>query len=236
MSTAVARSRTDSEARPRPDEPRFVFHDVSWPEYEAFLKWVGDHRRVRVTYDRGTMEVISPSPIHEAIKHLLCNIVEILVDETEQPSWTLGSMTMRREDLDCGLEPDVCFYIANAARVLDKREFDFRVDPPPDLVIEVDVTSSSIDRLRLYASLGVAEVWRYDFDAHRLQFLMLNRAGKYVPRPASLSIPGFDATDLVDWLDRSIGKDRTAWRKAFRAWVRRRLAQARKRGRNQNGS
>jgi Uma2 family endonuclease len=136
--------------------------NISWKTYESLLNELTEQGGIRLTYDRGNLEIMTPSAPHEKYKKILGRFVESVSDELNVEICSLGSLTCRREDLARGLEPDQCYYIQNENVVWDKEQIDLNQDPPPDLVVEIDVTSSSIDRLSLYASLGVPEVWRYD--------------------------------------------------------------------------
>jgi Uma2 family endonuclease len=110
----------------------------------------------------------------------------------------IGSTTLRRSKRLKGLEPDECYYVAHEAEVLDKADYDPGRDPPPDLAVEVDVTSSSLDRMRIHAGLGVPEVWR--FRDERLSFWRLTRGGKYVRSARSKVFPMLDCGLLTDLL------------------------------------
>jgi Uma2 family endonuclease len=205
------------QARSAPTEAperRLFFRDVTWDSYLTLADWIGE-RALRVTFDRGSLELMSPSPTHEQLKRILGTMVQILIDAFELPSEELGSTTFRRKDLDAGLEPDECFYIASASLARSVDVIDEA--PPPDLVIEIDISSSSIDRIKLYERMGVPEIWR--FDGQSLRILRLTRRGRYVPRRSSPTFGGIGIEDLCDWIDRARTADKTAWRKAFRAWV-----------------
>jgi Uma2 family endonuclease len=143
MATATA----DFRGRPT-DSVGVVFHDVTWEDYEAMLQIVGE-RPIRVTYDRGTMEVSMPSFGHENDAYLLGRMVDMITEELETSVVGGGKTIHKRQDLDKGAEPDQCYWFgANAQAVRGKRQLDLNVDMVPDLVIEVDVTHSSLDRLR----------------------------------------------------------------------------------------
>src|SRR4051812_17622495 len=128
-------------AKPRPaiDGQRFVLYGVGWEGYQTLLKLVGD-RPIRLTYDRGDLELMSPLTPHERFKSLLGRMVEAITEELDIPVISAGSMTFNREDVDRGLEPDECFYPANAGRVRDPDHIDLNGDPPPDLAIEIEIT------------------------------------------------------------------------------------------------
>jgi Uma2 family endonuclease len=133
---------------------------ISWQTYETLLKELSD-RRLRLTYNRGTLEIMAPSPEHEFGKKVIGRFVETLAEETDLQIYPLGSTTFSRPELS-GAEPDECFYIDQIGAVQGKKRLDLTEDPAPDLVIEIDVTSSSANRLQVYADLGVAEVWIYN--------------------------------------------------------------------------
>ncbi|HEX8201058.1 MAG TPA: Uma2 family endonuclease [Isosphaeraceae bacterium] len=137
-----------------PAEQRLVLWDVGWKGYLALLDVVGD-RRIRITYDRGNVELMTVSPLHEFSKKNLARLIEILSYELDLDIRSGGSFTFKREDLDRGLEPDECYWFRNEPLVRMKMEFDPLIDPPPDLVVEVEVSRSVLDRMGILAALGV---------------------------------------------------------------------------------
>jgi Uma2 family endonuclease len=204
------------------DEPvsRFVFDHVSWADYETALRIDGD-RPIRVTYDRGLLEIISPSSPHEGYKNLFAYVVETLLEEHENRFVAAGSTTFRREDLNRGLEPDECYYITHSSKIRIFEEIDLRRDLPPDLAIELDISRSILDRLSVIASLGDPELW--SFRDRRLRILRL-RGAAYSAAKSSQFFPGVALIALEEWLFAGAGQDQGTWRKAFRAWVREQLA------------
>ena len=162
------------------------FQDVNWDEFEAIVTQLGESRNSRVAYYDRTLELRLPLPKHEKAKVLLGNMVTILLEELEIDNECFGSTTFKRKDLGVGVEPDDCFYIQNAARMLGKDDLDLTIDPPPDLVIEVDVTSKT--GLEIYKRLGVPEVWR--FEDGFLRISLLNN-GEYQNSDFSPQFPGF---------------------------------------------
>lgn len=141
------------------DTQRVVLRNVSWQTYQALLSDMGDHRSSRLAYDRGTLEITMPSDLHEFIKHLLERTIITLTEELNLKVRGIGSVTLNREDSQRGVEPDSDFYIQNANQIRG-RKLDLVTNPPPDLVVEVDITSPSAQRLEIYKSLQVPEVWR----------------------------------------------------------------------------
>lgn len=137
-----------------------MLEGVSWQTFKALLKDIGDSRASRIAYDRGLLEIRMPLTEHEEPKRLLENFIEVIVDELEVEARSLGALLLEREDLTRAVEPDSCFYIQNESRVRGK-SIQLPDDPPPDLVIESDYTSSSLNKFGIYAALGVPELWRY---------------------------------------------------------------------------
>ena len=191
--------------------------NISWKTYESLLNELTQQGGIRLTYDRGNLEIMTPSAPHEGSKKILGRFVESVSEELNVEIRSLGSLTCRREDLAIGLEPDQCYYIQNEDVVWDKEQIDLNQDPPPDLVVEIDVTSSSIDRLSLYASLGVPEVWRYD--GNRLIIYQLE-AQEYVERTVSPTFPFLSQVEMLRFLELRRTTKENALIRLFREWVR----------------
>lgn len=203
--------------KPQGAAQRFVLHEISWEGYQTFLKVLED-RPIRLTYDQGTLELMTPLSIQERYKVLFGRMIDAITEELDVRVVALGSTTFNREELQRGLEPDQCYYFSNAGKVADWARVDLDVDPPPDLAIEIDVTSDSRHRLGIYAALKVPEVWRFDGD--RLDVLQLQDPGAYQIIPRSEIFPFVPMEELGQFLHQhSIGDD-TEWAKAFRRWVR----------------
>jgi Uma2 family endonuclease len=126
-----------------PAEQRVVLHNIGWDTYERLLANHENNSAPRLTYDRGELEIMSPSPEHEALNRSIALLVEFVASEMGIDVYDLGSTTFKREDLERGFEPDSCFYIENEERVRGKDRIDLTVDPPPDPVIEIGITSPS---------------------------------------------------------------------------------------------
>ena len=197
-------------------DQRVVLRDLDWPSYERFLELVGD-RPVRLTYSNGNLELMNPSPAHVKYKKRIGRMVEDLLLEWDMEFATGGSMTFKRGDLQRGLEPDDCFWIASEPLVRGKLEFDFTIDPPPELAIEFDISPSALDRAEIYARLGVRELWLYDGRTTRA--LTLDQQGQYVPCEYSLSFPTLKVSELTPFVQ--FGNPRETVRiRAFQDWVR----------------
>jgi Uma2 family endonuclease len=189
------------DASSQPNTQRVMLHNISWQTYQAMLIDMGDHRATRLAYDRGVLEITMPSDLHEFIKRLLERIVTTLTEKLNLKVRSVGSVTLDQEDLQKGVEPDSGFYIQNASQIRG-RTLDLVNNPPPDLVVEVDITSSSTRRLKIYQSLQVPEIWRCT--ARTLEIKHLQH-GEYVNCEFSVAFPMVSTADLLRFLEE--GKD-----------------------------
>jgi len=202
-----------------PPGHRVLFHQVSWAEFEAILAELGEHRATRVAYLNSTLEIRMPLPEHEKPKIIIGDLLKILLDELEINWEPFGSTTFKRQDMMAGIEPDDCFYIQNSARMIGRESLDLTVDPPPDLAIEIDVTSKT--QLSAYEVLGVPEIWRYE--KRRLQIYVL-QSGKYVESAISPTFPNFPVIEgISQFLEMGRQSGTSQALRAFRRWVRERL-------------
>lgn len=203
------------------DSQRVVLYNVSWQTYQALLADMGDHRSSRLAYDQGILEIIMPSDLHEFIKHLLERIVVALTEELNLKIRGVGSVTLDREDLARGVEPDSGFYIQNASQIRG-RKLDLANNPAPDLVVEVDITSSSTRRLIIYKALQIPELWRYTKRGLEIKQL---QNGDYVNCEYSAAFPMVSVADLQRFLaeGNDTDDDNTVIR-SLRAWIRERQA------------
>jgi Uma2 family endonuclease len=200
-----------------PPEQRVILQNVRWETYERLLADLQDGSAQRLTYDRGTLEILSPSSEHERYNRAAAQIVEELAVEMDVDMDSLGSTTFRREDIDRGFEPDSCFYIRNATRVRGRKLIDLTTDPPPDLVVEIDITSPSLDKFPIFAHIGVPEVWRFDGD--RLAIFELVE-GEYRERENSVAFPTVIAADITSFVKDVETMSRPEWVRRLRAWAR----------------
>ncbi len=189
---------------------------VSWQTYQALRHDVGE-RHIRLTYDHGTLEIMTPLFRHESYSGVLGLLVKALAAAAKVRVKSAWSTTLEREDLERGLEPDRCFYIRNADAILGKLEIDLRRDPPPDLAIEVDVMSSSLNRLGVYAALGVPELWH--FDGQRFEVLVRRDKSGYDSVAHSPCFPALAIAEVAELLHEVVGLDDEAQERRVRAWV-----------------
>ena len=200
-----------------PAEQRVVLDEISWSTYLAILEDTGN-RRGRIAYDRGILEIMSPSKAHEQIKKLLARMIEAFTEELDIDICSVASTTFRREDLKQGIEADECYYIENAAAVRDKEEIDLTIHPPPDLAVEVDISRKSAWKLDIYGALGIVEVWRYDGDAIRVY--VHRKAGNYDEVQQSTVLPKMPVLELESFLSRRAEQSETEIIRSFRDWIR----------------
>lgn len=198
-------------------EPQVLVRKASWQTYVA-LRDEAENRHIRMTFDRGRLELMSPTMSHEGLGYLIGRCVDAWTEERRIPVRGCRSTTFRREDLERGLEPDNCYYIANESLIRSKDEVDLVVDPPPDLAVEIDVTSSSLNRMSIYAALRVPEVWRWAQE--ELLVYLLDESGAYKESSHSQALPGFPFGRVVDLLRRRAAADATTLIREFRDWVR----------------
>lgn len=195
---------------------RVVLPHISWQTYQSLIRDFEQEPALHLTYDRGTLEIRMPLDPHETYKKLLGRLVEAATEELDIEIRSLGSRTCNREDLAKGLETDQCYYIQNEALVRGVDQIDLNQFPPPDLALEIDITSSSINRLSIYAALEVPEVWRYD--GQTLTILSL-QTGDYRFQDRSTALPLLKAEDMVRFLALRNTIGETSLVKQFRQWL-----------------
>ena len=205
---------TASRAEPLPQQ-RFVVRQSSWQTYQAVLKAFEDSP-VRVTFDRGALELMSPSGPHERLKKLLDRLISAAAEELEIPLRSQGSTTFSSEELNRGLEPDECYYIEHEPDVRDRDDVGSDA-PPPDLAVEVEVSRTALDRMGIYADLGVPEVWR--LSGTDLVMLRLDESGHYQEVDRSEVFPEIPRSVFTELLDRRIETTELKLVRDFRRWI-----------------
>jgi Uma2 family endonuclease len=199
-----------------PPGQKVFLTDINWQEFEDILEDLGEHRHSKIAYDNGILEIMAPLPEHEREKELISDFLKALLEELDIEFLTLGSTTFKNKKMMKGIEPDNCFYIKNEALIRGKDRLDLTTDPPPDLAIEIDVTSRT--HPNIYQALGVPELWR--FEKGNLQINLL-KEGKYIESEFSEIFANFPLQKVLPQLVtqvKQVGRNKTM--KLFRKWVR----------------
>jgi len=198
---------------------QLLVEDVNWQQFESILAELGESRASRLSYSNGRLEIMVPVPEHEKAKEIMGDMVKILLETRQIAFESLGSTTLKNESMSQAVEPDTCFYIQNQAAVIGKNRLDMSVDPPPDLAIEIDLTSGT--QLDNYQILGVPELWRY---ARRGLQINVLQAEQYIESDVSPTFPNIPIVELVNqYTQQSQVAGRTDAIQAFKNWVRENL-------------
>lgn len=210
-------STSPPESTQQTSAQRFLMRGLDWATYRKIAEALSG-RHYHLAYDRGNLEIMTISSLHGRYSRLLGQLIVVLAEESGLPRCSCGDMTCEREELERGVEPDECFYLQNEPLIRGKEEIDLTKDPPPDLAVEIDITRSSLNRLAIYAALGVPEVWRFNGDTlsiyHRLP------EGQYALAERSLHFPFLPATELARFLGQRGQMDESSLVQSFRMWVR----------------
>jgi Uma2 family endonuclease len=199
-----------------PPGHQLLLKDVTWQMFEKILEELGETRAARVSYSKGMLEIMTPIPEHEDDKVMIGDLVKALLEELDIEFRSLGSTTFKNEQMHQAVEADDCFYIQNEAAIRGKKRIDLSSDPPPDLAIEIDITSRT--KFNNYEALGVPELWRYN--GRKLQINLL-REGKYVESNTSRNFPSLPIGEVIhQYVEQSKVVGRNATMRAFRNWVR----------------
>jgi Uma2 family endonuclease len=198
-------------------EERIILNNISWETFERLLTEAGDNRNTRFHYLDGMLEIMSPLSRHEGSNRFIESLISAIADELDLNLCKLGSLTMKRRDRQAGGEPDSCYYIQNEPLIRHKPDVDLTLDPPPDLVLEVDITNPSSRRLPIYANLGVPELWTDN--GRTLQYYHL-QDGTYQPVDHSPTFPWLPSTIILEYLDKRFEIGETKAIRQFRDWVR----------------
>jgi Uma2 family endonuclease len=193
-----------------------LLHDIRWSTYESLLQDLPDTPGTRLTYDRGDLLIMVTSPEHDEINRIIATLIQTISEELEVEWRDFGSTTYQRRDLQRGFEPDSCFYFKNEAQMRGKKRLDMQVDPPPDLVVEIDITYPSLNKLPLFAAFGIQEVWR--FDGAAMEFYVLS-GSDYVKTDNSLALPQVTASVVTRFVIESNSAGRLEWVKKVRGWA-----------------
>ena len=196
-----------------------MLQDVPWEAYEQLLEDLSDRPGVRVTYDEGNVEIMSPLRKHEKYKEFVGDLIKALADGLDISVESSGSTTWKRKKDAKGVEADICFHIAHAERVIGRDDLDVNVDPPPDLAVEIDITNESTSKFPIYAAFGVPEIWRYS-DKRKSVVMYELRDHAYVEIEASRSFPMLTPEILTGFIGQSQTEGQKKALGAFRRWIR----------------
>lgn len=198
---------------------QMLLQDISWQQLENILEEMGEKSAARISYSYGWLEIIVPLPEHEKDKELIGDLVKILLDKLQIDFEPFGSTTLKNERSRQAVEPDSSFYIQNQASVIGKNRIDLNIDPPPDLAIEIDITSRT--RFENYEILGVPELWRHTQQG--LEILLL-KEGKYIKSESSPNFPDIPIVELVnEYVQQCLTIGRSQAMRNFRDWVKNNL-------------
>lgn len=193
---------------------RVILRNISWALYQQLLAERGEGGNPRLAYNRGLLEITVTSFEHEQLNRLIADTFAAIADELEIDFINAGSTTFDRADLKQGFEPDTSFYVQRVEAVRGKKRIKLQTDPPPDLVIEIDITHPSLNKFPIYAGLGIGEIWRY----HQGQLLILMLAGdEYRERAESFTLPGVASVQLTQWIADAAQTKRGDWLRSVRA-------------------
>lgn len=199
---------------------RVLLYNIGWEQFENLLKDLGNKRSARIAYDHGTLEIMTPLPEHEYFKHAISIIIEDAAELLELDYECFGSSTWKQEIKQAGVEPDNCFYFQNEPLIRGKLTFDLNQDPPPDLALEIDLTSKSLPRFPIYARLGIPEIWCYDSGELKIYQL---EAKAYIEKEKSFIFPNLNLQEIPGLIESYRRVGRRAFRKAVREWVKQQI-------------
>ena len=197
-------------------DERAVLQHVRWETFERLLADDEERRVPRLTYDGGVLELVTPSMPHEEAAETMTMLVGLVAGFLGVPVRNVGSTTFRRRDLEKGFEPDASFYVQNERRIRGKRQVDLTVDPPPDLVLEMEQSRSAVNKLALFASMGIPEIWRCDGQSVRI-FLL--EGDGYRESTSSRAIPVLTSDVLTRFLAESRTSLSPDWIRAVSEWA-----------------
>jgi Uma2 family endonuclease len=197
-------------------ENRTQLQHISWQTFKLMLAEMGSERKNRIFYDSGIIEIMTPLMLHENSNRLIEVFVGVMCEELGLEIKRTGSLTLTRDDLERGGEPDSSYYIQNEAFVRDKENINLEKDPPPDLVLEIEYSRSAINKLNLYASMGIPEFWRFNGTVLRIYQL----SGKqYTEIQISPTFNPILVTEIPRFIQQAKQNGENATTRKFRTWV-----------------
>ena len=199
-----------------PGETRVLLENITWQTFKTMLAELGSERANKISYRQGNIEVMTPLKLHESSNRLIEVFVGVLCEELGLEVNRVGSLTLTRDDLEYGAEPDSSYYIQNELLVREKENIDLAFDPPPDLVLEVEYSRPKIDKFKLYAAMGIPEFWRYNGTTLRV-YILAN--GQYSETQTSPTFAVIPIKEIPRFIEESKKIGQIAVTRAFRTWV-----------------
>ncbi len=199
---------------------QMLLKDISWQQLENILAEMGEKRAARISYSHGWLEIMVPLAEHEKDKELIGDLVKVLLDKLQIDFEPFGSTTLKNERSLQAVEPDTSFYIQNQAAIIGKNRIDLNIDPPPDLAIEIDITSRT--RFENYEILGVPELWRHTPQGLEISLLT---EGRYIKSESSPNFPDIPIIELVnEYVQQCLTIGRSQAMRNFKNWVKNNLS------------
>ena len=206
-----------------PDDASVTFNEVSWDEYEELLEQVGEAPGLRISYDNGSLQVMTISSQHEKYASFISSLIAGIRLRLRIDILAFGSSTMRKRKRKKGNEPDACFYVQTASIIGNRIQLDFETDPPPDIAVEIDVHHDSRSKFPIYAALGVPEIWRYDGQAMTMYHLVQDateiEAPSYIEQDTSSALPMLTAKVMTEIIERMRNEGELKALLAFDEWL-----------------
>lgn len=211
--------------KPIATEQRILLPNVDWQQFEQLLLELGETRQTRLTYLRGKLEMMTPVEAHERCSKLIDSLILVVVDALAMPLTSLVPVMLKHVEMACVTEPDACYYLEDRPY---QNTIDLTQDSPPDLLVEVALTPPKLEKLPIYATLGIPEVWRYittpgdDMLKGKLLIYELEDDG-YVQRPNSRSFPFLSAQRVLEFMEQSDSMSLATALRVLRAWLEERV-------------
>lgn len=202
-------------------EKRVTFYNLSWRSYKQIIEALGDKRASRLTYYQGILEIVTPLEAHESASDRIGILIHILTEELNLNIKSMASTTLNKPELKIGAEPDKCYYIQNEPIVRGK-VVNLASDPPPDLIVEIDITHTDINKNQLYQEMGAPELWRYN---GKNLIIYLLKEGKYQESENSFTFPVLTKSVIYEFLDSCNTQGESQTKRAFRTWVKKQIEQ-----------
>lgn len=182
-----------------PEDTVITFHNIGWEEYEELLEQVGEAAGLRISFDDGTLKIMTISSEHEHYASFLDKLMGFVSVRLSINMLSFGSATIKKSKSRKGSEPDLCFYVQTADAIGNRIDIDFAIDPPPDIAVEVDIHHDSQDKFSIYAAFGVPEIWRFE---GQLLTIYLLEQGRYEEAETSRALPMLTGQILTQFLAR----------------------------------